>query len=81
VPGSWDSQPSITSPHAWDLAKATGQSTDLNPALAAQLLTGAQAMVSPEFRGPEGAPFGFEVAVDPTACAADRLAGFLGRTV
>ena len=67
--------------HAWDLAKATGQSADLNPALAEQLLAAAQAMVSPEFRGPEGAPFGLEVDVDPTACAADRLAGFLGRTI
>lgn len=67
--------------HAWALARATGQSTNLNPELAEQLLTAARAMVSPEFRGPEGAPFGLEVAVDPSACAADRLAGFLGRTV
>lgn len=66
--------------HAWDLAKATGQSTDLAPELAEQLLAGAQAMISPEFRGADGvAPFGPEQRVDPAAPAADRLAAFLGR--
>ncbi len=68
--------------HAWDLARATGQSTDLAPEMAEQLLSAAQAMIPDQFRGPDGvAPFGPEVAVDPTACAADRLAAFLGRAV
>ena len=48
--------------HAWDLAKATGQSTDLNPRLAAQLLEVARASLPDAFRGPDGtAPFGPEV--------------------
>ena len=32
--------------HGWDLAKATGQSTDLDPELATQLLAFAQGFVS-----------------------------------
>lgn len=66
--------------HGWDLAKATGQPTDLEPQLAAQLLQQAAAMVTDQFRGPNGvAPFGPAVAVEESAPAADRLAGFLGR--
>lgn len=68
--------------HAWDLARATGQSTDLNPELAEQLLGAAQASVSPQFRGPDGAaPFGPEQSAPEGATAADRLAAFLGRSV
>jgi uncharacterized protein (TIGR03086 family) len=66
--------------HGWDLAKATGQSTDLNPALAAQLLAIAEGFLPDALRGPEGkAPFGPKVEVDASAAAADRLAGFMGR--
>lgn len=65
--------------HGWDLAKATGQSTDLNPALAAQLLEAAQ-IIPDEMRGPDGqAPFGPRVEVPDSASAADKLAGFMGR--
>jgi uncharacterized protein (TIGR03086 family) len=68
--------------HAWDLAKATGQPTDLNPQLAAQLLEVARAALPDAMRGPEGqAPFGPEVKIDDGAPAADRLAAFMGRTV
>jgi uncharacterized protein (TIGR03086 family) len=67
--------------HAWDLAKATGQDTNLNPALAEQLLVGAKASISPQFRGDEPMPFGAEVQIDDSAPAADRLAAFLGRKV
>lgn len=67
--------------HAWDLARATGQSTDLNPDLAAGLLVGARAGISPAFRGPEGAPFGPEQTAPAGACNADQLAAFLGRKV
>src|SRR4029077_16644711 len=42
-----------TLPHAWDLAKATGQSTDLAPQLAEQLLAGARMAISDEIRGDE----------------------------
>lgn len=67
--------------HGWDLAKATGQSTDLDPELAAQLLSGARMAIQPGFRNPEGNPFGPEQAAPGGACTADQLAAFLGRKV
>jgi uncharacterized protein (TIGR03086 family) len=68
--------------HAWDLAKATGQSTDLAPELAAQLLAQSRQMIQPAFRGEEGAaPFTAEQAAPEGASNADQLAAFLGRTV
>jgi uncharacterized protein (TIGR03086 family) len=68
--------------HAWDLARATGQPTDLDPELAEQLLENARAALAPELRGPDGkAPFGPERQAPPGAPAADRLAAFLGRAV
>ena len=67
--------------HAWDLAKATGQSTDLSPALAAGLLEGAKTFIPESFRGPEPAPFGPIQTAPAGACNADQLAAFLGRTV
>lgn len=67
--------------HAWDLARATGQSTDLDPDLAAQLLTQSQASIQEGFRGPEGAPFGPEQQAPDGANNADKLAAFLGRQV
>ena len=66
--------------HAWDLAKATGQSTDLDPELAGQLLEGARGLISDGFRGPEPMPFSAAVDVPADAPMADQLAGFLGRT-
>lgn len=65
--------------HGWDLAQATGQSTDLAPDLAAALLDGAKASIPDEFRGPEGAPFGPKQEAPKGATAADELAAFLGR--
>jgi uncharacterized protein (TIGR03086 family) len=66
--------------HGWDLAKATGQATNLDPDVAAQLLGFVQAAVQDSFRGPDGkAPFGPVVSVTESAGAADQLAGFLGR--
>jgi uncharacterized protein (TIGR03086 family) len=67
--------------HGWDLAKATGQSTDLAPELAAGILQQAQASIQEGFRGPEGAPFGAEQQAPEGASAADQLAAFLGRQV
>jgi len=67
--------------HAWDLAKATGQSTDLAPEMAEMLLARSRENIKDDFRGPEGAPFGAEQAADDDAPAADRLAAFLGRSV
>lgn len=66
--------------HAWDLAKATGQSqADLDDELAAELLKASRERVRPEFRGP-GRPFGDEQPCEPGASASDRLAAFLGRS-
>ena len=67
--------------HAWDLAKATGQSTDLDPALAGELLEQSKASISDAFRGDEPMPFGAEQSAGSDACPADKLAAFLGRTV
>ena len=67
--------------HAWDLAKATGQSTDLAPELAEQLLAGARQAISNDIRGDEPLPFGAEKDCPDGATPADRLAAFLGRTV
>ena len=67
--------------HAWDLAKATGQSTDLAPQLAEQLLVGARQAISDAIRGDEPMPFAAQKNCPDGATAADRLAAFLGRTV
>ena len=67
--------------HGWDLAKATGQNTDLAPELAAQLLAGAKMSISPAFRSVEGTVFGMEQVAPAGASNADKLAAFLGRTV
>jgi uncharacterized protein (TIGR03086 family) len=66
--------------HGWDLARATGQSSDLNPPLARVLLEGVRQMLPDSLRGPDGvSPFGPVVEVSASAPAADQLAGFLGR--
>ena len=67
--------------HGWDLAKATGQSTDLDPALADQLLAGSRMAINPGFRNEQGNPFGPEQSAPAGASSADQLAAFLGRTV
>ena len=68
--------------HGWDLARATGQPTDLEPQLAAALLAGAKQAIPESFRGPEGkAPFGPVQIAPAGASNADQLAAFLGRTV
>lgn len=67
--------------HGWDLAKATGQDTDLDPALAAQLLAQSKMLIQPAFRSEDGAVFGLEQEAPEGASAADQLAAFLGRRV
>ncbi len=68
--------------HGWDLAKATDQSTDLDPELATGLLAASRMSISDSFRGPDpSAPFGPATEVPDGASAADELAAFLGRTV
>lgn len=68
--------------HGWDAARATGQSTDLAPELAAQLLEGAKLAFGDDIRGPDGqAPFGPAQEAPAGATNADQLAAFLGRSV
>ena len=67
--------------HAWDLAKATGQDTDLGPEMAEALMGPAVAHMDHVPRGPEPAPYAPEQPVPDGASAADRLAAFLGRAV
>lgn len=68
--------------HGWDLAKATGQPTDIDPELATQLLAAARASIPDAFRGPDGvAPFGPAQEAPASAPPADQLAAFLGRKV
>jgi uncharacterized protein (TIGR03086 family) len=67
--------------HGWDLARATNQSCDLDPALAVRLLAAVQPLLPDAMRGEDTkAPFGPRVDVPGSAPAADQLAGFLGRT-
>ncbi len=65
--------------HAWDLAKATGQSTDLDPELAGQLNEQAKVSIGDGFRGDEPMPFGPRQEAPAGACAADQLAALMGR--
>lgn len=66
--------------HAWDLATATGSSTDLDPELAAEALAAAEQRMGPLFRG-EGRPFNAEHPCSSDRPGADQLAAFLGRVV
>jgi uncharacterized protein (TIGR03086 family) len=66
--------------HGWDLARAIGYPTDLDPQLADELLTRARAEILDAYRGPDGeAIFGPVVEAPAGAGPADRLAAFLGR--
>ena len=66
--------------HGWDLARATGQPTELDPDLAARFLEFYRQAIADEFRGPDPvAPFGALVSAsssDPVA----QLVAVSGRT-
>jgi uncharacterized protein (TIGR03086 family) len=65
--------------HGWDLARATGQPTDLDPELASQFLAFYREAIADEFRGPDpAAPFGPQVATHSTGVV-DQLAAITGR--
>lgn len=67
--------------HTWDLARATGQSTDLDPKVGDRALELMKASLKPEHRGSaaDGFVFGEEVSVPADAPVYDRLAAFAGR--
>ena len=79
--GQWAPQDTDLAVHGWDVAKATGQSTDLDPEVGRLALDWGRENLKPEFRGDEasGQSFGFEVAVADDAPLYDRLAAFFGR--
>jgi len=82
-PATWRVGQQITdlAVHGWDIAKATGQPTDLDPEVGQLALDWGRENLKPEFRGDEasGRSFGAEVAVAADAPLYDRLAGFFGR--
>ena len=65
--------------HAWDIARATEQSTDFAPTLCDRLLATARAQSEGFERA--GSPFSAERRSPVGASAADRLAAFFGRSV
>ncbi|MCO5320250.1 MAG: TIGR03086 family metal-binding protein [Microthrixaceae bacterium] len=65
--------------HSWDLARATGQNTDLAPELASALLEQSRRSIQDAFRSEDGRMFGLEQPAPEDATPADRLAAFLGR--
>jgi uncharacterized protein (TIGR03086 family) len=68
--------------HAWDLARALGQDTDLSPELAVVLLDLARTSIGESLRGAEpDAPFGPPREARVGSSAADCLAAYLGRSV
>ncbi len=66
--------------HGWDLAKATGQPTNLVPDVAEHTLSVVQVWYRDQPRTP-GNAFAPEQPLPEVASAADRLAAYLGRTV
>jgi uncharacterized protein (TIGR03086 family) len=67
--------------HGWDLARATGQRSELDGAVAEHGLGWARRNLKPEFRGREDEhkAFGPEVPIAADAPALDRLAAWFGR--
>jgi uncharacterized protein (TIGR03086 family) len=83
LPATWSLGQQIAdlAVHAWDIATASGQPTELDPEVGAYALAWGADNLKPPFRGTEaeGKSFGPEVAVDPGAPVYDRLAGVFGR--
>ncbi|MFC9327055.1 TIGR03086 family metal-binding protein [Kitasatospora sp. NPDC057015] len=77
-----DQQTAEFAVHTWDLATATGQSTDeLDETVGRAVLDWGRGALRPEFRGAEsdGHAFGPEVPIAPDAPLYDRLAAWFGR--
>ncbi|RKR92405.1 uncharacterized protein (TIGR03086 family) [Micromonospora pisi] len=76
-----DQQTAEFAMHAWDLARATGQSTDLDPEVGQSSLDWVRRTLQPHFRAEviDGGAFGPEVPIAEDAPLYDRLAAFAGR--
>jgi uncharacterized protein (TIGR03086 family) len=67
-----------TATHSWDIARATGQDTDLPEEVAATVLAAARDIVTDDIRSFAG--FDAPVPTAADASTTDQLAAFLGRT-
>jgi uncharacterized protein (TIGR03086 family) len=76
TPQAVDWQTAELAVHCWDLARATGQSTDLDPEVARRGLDFMSGALTPENRG---AAFGPAVTLPEEAPVYDRLVAFAGR--
>ena len=65
--------------HATDIARATGQTYEPDPALVEEVLASARALIAPEMR--DGETFAAETPVPADATALTRLIAFTGRAV
>ncbi len=81
VPGSFAASLALvdTLVHGWDLAKATGQPTDLPARLVDMVDTICRQSIGDSMRGP-GMPFSQVVSVSDDAGPVERLTAFLGRS-
>jgi uncharacterized protein (TIGR03086 family) len=83
IPAEWALDQHLTELviHAWDIAKATGQPTDLDPELGRRALAWGLDNLKPEYRGDEasGSHIGPERTLPEDAPLYDRLAAFGGR--
>jgi len=64
--------------HGWDLARATGQDTSIDPDLAAEALDISHGFLSPELR--QVGAFGPEIPASAEDPLHERLVAFMGRT-
>ena len=65
--------------HSWDIAKATGQETALDPELAETAYGMMKGTIPEQFRTGDAAPFGPEVPCAEDAPTLERLVAYLGR--
>ncbi|GAA3573432.1 TIGR03086 family metal-binding protein [Amycolatopsis ultiminotia] len=66
--------------HGWDLARATDQVWQPDPAAAERARALLAVEIRPEYRGGAGMPFAPEVPISADAPALDRLLAFAGRS-
>ena len=63
--------------HAWDFAKASGQTVQVDDAVSGYVLDRARSLIAPRMR--DGDQFAAEVQAGPDADNLARLAAFTGR--
>ena len=68
-----------TAVHGWDLAKATGQETPVEPDVAEAVFGSTTGMLEPQGKPPRGGSFAAPVDVPGDAPVHDRMLAYLGR--